>query len=745
LSVEKRIKFGVVCILAILLANALLSYQATRTLINNDQWVRHTYQVINELEVILSTVKDAETGERGYIISGLDNFLEPYQAALAEIDNRIQALKALTADNPAHQARIPVLQRKINDRIESLKMGIALRRTGDAAGAYRLIASGIGKRQMDDLRQFISGMEADQNRLLIERTQESRRSQINAILTFVVASLVASIVLVATAVIITKGIVARKRAENDLRRERQLLQVTLSSIADAVIACDSQGSVTFLNPMAEDLTGWTQQEAEGQPLHNVFDLINEQTRQAVDNPALRAIREGTIVGLANHTVLRTKQGTEVPIDDSASPIKTADGRLLGAVLVFRNITERRRGEEALARSYEEQRRLLAEAESARERAETANRAKDEFLAILSHELRTPLTAVYGWVQLMQSRSVDDGTRAKAMEVIERNIRVQTELIDDLLSISRIVSGKLSIRREVTDPLKVVKSALETARPSADAKDIALILDSDEQVPAISADPARLQQIVWNLLSNAVKFTPKGGKVDIHVRTVRTDLQIVVKDSGEGISAEFLPRVFNRFTQADGSTTRSHGGLGLGLALVRQLVELHGGTVEAQSAGIGKGSTFTVRLPLQGDTVHSREEEQPTTREIGRRLNGVRVLVVEDDPDTREMIAHALHQSGANVIQAGTASEALRQFQQVRPHLLLTDIGMADMDGYQLLETIRAHALAPFIAVALTAYATPSDKERTLRSGFQAHVSKPVELPQLLSTVADLLDRHSWKS
>jgi PAS domain S-box-containing protein len=604
LSVEKKIKFGVVCILTVLLANALLSYQATKTLISNDQWVRHTYQVINELEVLLSTVKDAETGERGYIISGLDSFLDPHQAALAEIDNRIRTLKELTADNPAQQTRIPVLQRKINDRIESLKMGIVLRRSGDTEGAYRLIASGIGKRQMDDLRQFISGMEADENTLLNERTEESKRSQINAILTFVVASLVAGIVLVATGVIVTKGIVARKRAEDALRRERHLLQVTLSSIADAVIACDSRGSLTFLNPVAENLTGWTRQEAEGQPLRDVFHIVNEQTRQEVDNPALRAISEGTIVGLANHTVLKTKRGAEVPIDDSASPIKSADGRILGAVLVFRDITERRRGEEALRQSYMEQQRLLADAETARGRAEAASRAKDEFLAILSHELRTPITAVHGWVQLMKSRTVDDATREKAMEVIDRNIRVQAELIDDLLSISRIVSGKLSIRPEVTDPLKIVKSALETARPSADARDITLHLESDEQVPAIFADPARLQQIVWNLLSNAVKFTPKGGKVDIHVRAVRPDLQIVVRDSGEGISAEFLPQVFNRFSQADGSTTRSHGGLGIGLALVRQLVELHGGTVEAQSAGIGKGSTFIVRLPLQSDTPHS---------------------------------------------------------------------------------------------------------------------------------------------
>jgi CheY-like chemotaxis protein/two-component sensor histidine kinase len=379
---------------------------------------------------------------------------------------------------------------------------------------------------------------------------------------------------------------------------------------------------------------------------------------------------------------------------------------------------------------------------AREKAEAASRSKDEFLAVLSHELRTPLTAVFGWVQLLQNRDIDDATRMKALGVIDRNIRVQTQLIDDLLNVSQIITGKLNIRREMIDPLQAVNRAIETARPSADAKVIALHLHSGEHVPGISPDPARLQQIVWNLLSNAVKFTPKGGRIDVDVRHVRSDLEIVVRDTGLGMPKEFLPLAFNRFSQADASTTRPHGGMGLGLALVRQLVELHGGKVKPESAGVGKSSTFTVTFPLPGVVETFPAAETSKADEITAALQGVRVLIVEDERDTREMIAHALQRFGASVAQAASASEALREFVKATPNIVISDIGMPDMDGYQLLAMIQAQTSEPPPAIALTAYAGPAERERALHSGFQAHIGKPVELSKLVSTVADLVGRAS---
>jgi len=403
--------------------------------------------------------------------------------------------------------------------------------------------------------------------------------------------------------------------------------------------------------------------------------------------------------------------------------------------------ERTYAQEALRRSEVELHRLVESEVQARRQAEAANRMKDEFLAVLSHELRTPLTAVFGWVQMLQSRTIDPATREKALEVIERNIRLQAQLVDDLLNLSQIVTGKLQIRREIIDPFQLIKTTMETVIPSADAKQISLRLEKDVQLPAISADPARLQQIVWNLLSNAVKFTPKGGSIVVALRQLRTELQISVSDTGEGISPEFVPHVFNRFSQADASTTRRHGGLGLGLALVRQLIELHGGTVTVESAGLNKGSTFAVTLPLPGVPAQFPEAETPHVP-IGGALEGVKVLLVEDEADTREMIAYGLQQFGASVAQASSAAEALHEFAMAAPDILVSDIGMTGMDGYQLLESIQSQTPQPPPAVALTAYATLADKERALRSGFQAHLSKPIALSELVSVVAGLVKRAS---
>jgi signal transduction histidine kinase len=458
-SVENKIKIGVGIVLTALIANAALSYRATRILINNERWVSHTHQVLTALEVVLSTLKDAETGERGFIITGLNDYLEPYHSAIRQIDEQLHTLKELTTDSPKQQERIPILQQKIAERLSILKTVIDFKESGNTEGARALIASGVGKRSMDELRTFINEMEDDENKLLAKRTEESKKRQYDTLITFVTANVIAGALLIATAIVVIKAVRARRQAESE--------------------------------------------------------------RSA----------------------------------------------------------------------------LLAAERTARERAEGANRSKDEFLAILSHELKTPLTAVFGWVQLLKNPEVDSKTKEKALEVIDRNLRIQNQLIDDLLNVSKIITGKLQIHRETVNALEVVTATIETVRPSADAKQIPIRLESGQDLPAISADPARLQQIVWNLLSNAVKFTPKSGSIVVKVSRGDRDLRIVVRDSGEGISPEFLPQVFNRFSQADASKTRTHGGLGLGLALVRQLMELHGGTVSAESAGPGKGSTFTVTFPL----------------------------------------------------------------------------------------------------------------------------------------------------
>ncbi len=455
---------------------------------------------------------------------------------------------------------------------------------------------------------------------------------------------------------------ARRRAEEALRKQSDWLRVTLSSIGDAVISTDVEGCVTFMNRVAESLTGWGEADAMGRSLTDIFQILNEESRQPVENPALRALTSVTIVGLANHTILIAKDGTEWPIDDTAAPIRSEQGEVLGAVLVFRDISERKRMES-------ERERLLATAQAAQKEAEHANRLKDEFLATASHELRTPLTAVVGWSRMLRTGKLDAENSARALEAIERNATLQTKLIDDLLDVSRIITGKLILDRRAIEMAHVLSDAVNTVRPAADAKNITIVTSFDAETGPVLGDANRLQQVVWNLLSNAVKFTPKNGRIEVGLQRVNSEVEIFVGDSGEGIRSEFLPYVFERFRQGDGKTTRLHSGLGLGLAIVRHLVELHGGTVNAHSDGPGRGATFKLRLPVLSinSVAGSETAASDLTRarvtdglsiECPPRLDGVRVLVVDDDSDTRQMLKAVLSECQAHVIIAASAAEAM---------------------------------------------------------------------------------------
>ena len=542
---------------------------------------------------------------------------------------------------------------------------------------------------------------------------------------------------------------ARRRAEEVLRKQSDWLRVTLSSIGDAVITTDVEGRVTFMNRVAESLTGWAQAEAMGGSLTDIFQILNEQSHQPVENPALRTLEAGTIVRLANRTVLVAKDGTEYPIDDSAAPIRNEQDEVVGAVLVFRDISERKRMEL-------ERERLLATAQAAQKEAERANRLKDEFLATASHELRTPLTAVLGWSRLLRTGKLDAENSARALEAIERNATLQTKLIDDLLDVSRIITGKLKLDRQAIEIAHVVSDAVNTVRPAADAKHITIDTSFDAEAGPVLGDANRLQQVVWNLLSNAVKFTPKNGRIEVALQRVNSEVQVSVGDSGEGISSEYLPYVFDRFSQGDGKTTRSHSGLGLGLAIVRQLVELHGGTVNAHSDGPGRGATFKLQLPVLSINrvpgSKSAANDLTLTRarvtdglsiQCPPRLDGVRVLVVDDDSDTRQMLQAVLSECQADVITATSAAEAIKEIARRKPDVLVSDLGMPEQDGYELIRQVRETESAGATripALALTAYAKAEDRVRALANGYQVHLSKPVEPAELVLVVANLAGR-----
>ena len=559
---------------------------------------------------------------------------------------------------------------------------------------------------------------------------------------------VVSAVVVAAAVVYWNALalsdleVDRLRAEEEERRQREWLHTTLASIGDAVIATDVRGDVTLMNAAAEKLVALGP-EALGRPLREVFRAVNAERREVPD-PVAAALAAGGPVSLGQGVTLVAPDGREYPVEGSVAPIRAGSGESQGVALVFGDRTESRRGEAERAA-------LLVREQEARAEAERASRTKDEFIATVSHELRTPLNAVLGWARLLRTGKHDATATARALEAIERSATTQAQIVDDLLDVSRIVRGRLRLDVRDADLGAAVEAAAETVRPAASAKGIELLLDLEEGAGAVRGDSARLQQVVWNLLANAIKFTPAGGKVRARLRRTTDTVRLDVEDDGVGITSDFLPHVFERFRQADSSPTRAHGGLGIGLAIVRHLVEAHGGSVSASSAGRNQGACFTVELPVPGDPVRpaARPAPQPAapappaTHEA--ILGGVEVLVVDDDPDTLEALGQLLAHAGARVTAAGSAAEALRAIGERRPDVLLSDVGMPGEDGISLIRRVRSldrERGGSLPAAALTAYTQAADRERALAAGFQAFLSKPVDPRTLATTLARLVGRDA---
>jgi PAS domain S-box-containing protein len=511
------------------------------------------------------------------------------------------------------------------------------------------------------------------------------------------------------------------------------LAAIIASSDDAIVSKTLEGIITSWNPGAQRIFGYTAEEAVGQSIR----LIIPKDRWSEEDDVLARVRRGERVDHFE-TIRRTKDGRTVNISLTVSPVKDQSGKIVGASKVARDITERKRAEAELER-------LLASEKESRRQAEEANRLKDEFLAVVSHELRSPLNAIAGWASLLMMRPLDDQTK-HAIETILRNAETQTQLVADLLDVSRIVTGHLRLNVRSFQLIPVIEAAIEVVQPGADAKSIRIEKALDKTAGPIAGDPDRMQQIFWNLLSNAVKFTPRGGRIQVGMQHVGSHVEIVVADTGKGIDPKVLPFVFERFRQGDSSTTREHGGLGLGLAIVRHLVELHGGVVSARSEGKDQGAEFTVQLPVLARPQEPAESATGHRVEYGRggtSLAGLRILVVDDEADAREIVATILGEAGAEIATASSSRQALEQLKQWRPDLLISDIGMPGESGYDLIRKVRA--LSPgeggqIPAIALTAYARMEDRLKILSAGFQMHVPKPIEPMELATVVASLTKR-----
>ena len=538
---------------------------------------------------------------------------------------------------------------------------------------------------------------------------------------------------------------AAKRSDDLLHETGQRLQALVQASPLAIMVVNEKSKVQLWNPAAERIFGWL----SGEILGRQIPIIPQQSLTTFYNsfrgrPA--PVEASSIRGIEVECL--RKNGTSLELEVWRAPLQDASGGFGSMLYILADISARKQAEQ-------EKSDLLNRAQAARLEAERTNRLKDEFLATLSHELRTPLNAILGWARLLHGRQLDEKTTARAIESVERNAKIQTKLVEDLLDVSSIITGKWRLETRPVDLCTSVESSLEAIRTTLEAKEITLEKRLDSRVGLVLGDPSRLQQILWNLLSNAVKFTPQRGHIHVCVTREGAHAVISVKDNGKGIAEEFLPYVFERFRQADGSLTRKYGGLGLGLAIARHLTELHGGTIEVESAGENQGSVFTVKLPLLGEVGSERAtgevvpfpsvaSPEATPQTLSTALKGLRVFVVDDELGSRELLLTLLSHCGAEVETSSSATQALTELPRFKPDVLISDIEMPEQDGYTLVRQPRLleDDLGRRIpAVALTAHARTEDRLQALAAGFDTHVCKPVEPAELVTVVASLARRR----
>ena len=1005
--------WGFLLVAVLLIVTAVLAAYNTLQLRRAQEWVNHTRLVLEAIEGVVGSVKEAESGARGFVIAGEPEYLEPYNRVTAGLPAQIVAAQQLVADNSAQVERMSQLKALVQARMDRLQTAIDRRR---ATPDLPAVVTGQGKRDMDQIREIASRMENEERALLDTRQQNTRLTYLAALATSVVSMLVGLALVWLVFEVVRRAAAARERWTFTLAEERERYRVTLSSIGDAVLVTDAKGTVTYMNAVAQALTGW-REDGVGQPVTTVFRIVNEHTREPVEGPVARVLREGAIVGLANHTILIGRDGHERPIDDSGAPVRTGDGTIAGVVLVFRDVEERRGSERALEDSERRYRALIdvspqavwtadsdgrwtfvnpwwteltglsseessgegwtrAIAPASRERAlaawtaaragsdsyevevpvvraadqslrwllfqahrtgpesgappgwtgvaidmhdahtareslahglerqrlvserlrrlaaaavtinashsldsllhvlveeartiipshqslgavtttgnwddaisatsfsdrygtfrsvkmrpagltvysdcltkairlnedqrvaqagwkryadaqlpgpprrgylcaplvtrggatmgvielsdrldgdfdeddeatlvqlagvgsvaiensrlfealHEADQRKDEFLAMLAHELRNPLAPIRNSLYLLQVKAGNDPALEQTAQLMARQVEHMARLVDDLLDVSRITRGKIALTLEPTDVGTILSRAVEASQPNIDARHQSLTLSPPETPLQVNVDLTRIAQVVTNLLNNAAKFTPEHGHITLTAARDGGSVSIAVTDDGEGIAPAALQTIFDLFVQSDRAVDSTHGGLGIGLTLVKRLTEMHGGTVTAYSEGQGRGSRFVVRLPLE-----ARKPEAPRVAAPAvSSASPLRVLVVDDNRDSTDSLAMLLGALGHQVRTAYDGRQALALLEAEPSDLVILDIGLPGMSGYDVVRTIReTPSMASVVAVALTGYGSDDDRKRAVAAGFDHHLVKPVDLGRLQQLV-----------
>jgi PAS domain S-box-containing protein len=709
---------GVLAVLGLLLVltvgDALFAYRNVRSL--NDARVRvgQSREVRLALQELLTAAQDAETGVRGYAITGEDRYLDPYRAALPALQRPLRDVERLTADNPLQVRRIPHLRARLDAHRAELDRILAARRSGGFDAARAVMLTDSGKATMDALRREVDAMTREEAGTIEARVQASVHSMDVARASSVFAGIIGTLVIAALLLQMRRNLLARDHAAAVLGEQKELFRTTLASLGEAVAACNNAGQVTFLNAAAEALTRWSAEQAAGQPIDDVVRIV-DPAHVPLENSALRVLREGCAVAVGHRGALVARGGEERPIEDCATPLRDAAGALVGAVLVFRDITERKRSDDALR---------------------DADRRKDEFLAVLAHELRNPLAPLRNALQVVRLSGNDPAIVEQVWGMMERQVQQMVRLIDDLLDVSRITRNKLELRRETVDTREVVEAALEMSSPVVTRYGHEVSVAIEPGCPALDGDRARLVQVLDNLVTNAAKYSEPGSRIAIAAQAAADGVSIAVKDNGTGIPPDMLDRVFDMFIQVDRSLERSRGGLGIGLTLVRRIVELHGGSVVAKSAGAGLGSEFVVTLPA------ARAAQAAPALPDADALGSVsrRVLVTDDNVDAAESLASMLRMMGHEVSTAFDGEACVAACEAFRPQVAFVDIGMPRLNGYEAARRIRGAAWgAQVTLIALTGWGQEEDRKRAREAGFDHHVVKPVDfklLARLLNPAAN---------
>jgi PAS domain S-box-containing protein len=698
----------------VIFGSLVILYLMGRFTIRIDSDLVRYHVIIGELQEILSTLKDAETGQRGYLLTGKDDYLIPHDRAVARIHQEFETLEARARAGELSVSDVDELWKLSSQKLDELHKTIFLRRTQGLPAALAAVETDIGKNKMDLIRALVAKMTTNEEAALANARRKADALVYERNLLFVLSTLLNLAVLAWAYRRIREETEGRERAALETLRQKELLEVTLTSIGDAVIVTDIAGRITFLNQVAEKLTGWKLSEALKQPCSKVFNIINESSREMVESPVDKVLSLGTIVGLANHTVLMRRDGSELPIDDSGAPIREPNGTVRGVVLIFRDFSEHKAAEHKLL--------------EANDALEAANRAKDQFLAALSHELRTPLTPVLATLTNWEASDVLPAPFHADIQMLRRNVELEARLIDDLLDLNRIVRGKLSLNLELIDAHELVQSVVNMFQSEINAKQLQVAIGLNATRHYVKGDSARLQQVFGNILNNATKFTERSGHISItSADDTEGRLILTFRDDGIGMTQEVIDRLFQPFEQGFHVSNR-YGGLGLGMAISKALVEIHAGLITAGSEGPGQGAEFTVTLP----SIHASTMKLPVMSGAHPRtrpnVKGIRILLVEDHEDSAEVLSRLLREKGYSVETSATVAEAIRLATEQQFNLVVSDIGLPDGSGVDLIRQMRRHSSVP--AIALTGFGTDRDISRYKEAGFDAHLTKPVNFQKL---------------